>query len=164
MKSKAWSLSSKTTSTLKSLHLWILVGRYTLNYQQVAVCIWKNNFSNCFCTAWATREALANCRFWLLLANAFAFNFKLYLGGKKRIPNCFKISYYYLPYCTSRKSIWLSFVKYTVLNLVSKSACQVASIMSTSSWPHGTVARQALCPWGFSRQEYWSGSLMLILR
>ena len=28
----------------------------------------------------------------------------------------------------------------------------------TSPW---TVVRQALCPWGFSRQEYWSGLLCL---
>ena len=27
--------------------------------------------------------------------------------------------------------------------------------MSDSLWPHGP--HQALCPWGFSRQEYWSG-------
>ena len=31
------------------------------------------------------------------------------------------------------------------------------SIMSDSSWSHGLQPTGFLCPWGFSRQEYWSG-------
>ena len=31
------------------------------------------------------------------------------------------------------------------------------SAMSDSSWPHGLQTARLLCPWGFSRQEYWSG-------
>ena len=29
--------------------------------------------------------------------------------------------------------------------------------MSNSLWPHGLYPTKLLCPWGFSRQEYWSG-------
>ena len=31
------------------------------------------------------------------------------------------------------------------------------SVMSNSLWPHGLWSTRLLCPWGFSRQEYWSG-------
>ena len=31
------------------------------------------------------------------------------------------------------------------------------SVMSDSSPPHGLQPTRLLCPWGFSRQEYWSG-------
>ena len=31
------------------------------------------------------------------------------------------------------------------------------SIMSNSLKPHGLQPTRLLCPWGFSRQEYWSG-------
>ena len=34
--------------------------------------------------------------------------------------------------------------------------CLVA-VMSNSLWPHGLQSVRLLCPWGFSRQEYWSG-------
>ena len=30
-------------------------------------------------------------------------------------------------------------------------------VMSNSFWPHGLQPTRLLCPWGFSRQEYWSG-------
>ena len=36
-------------------------------------------------------------------------------------------------------------------------AYQVASVMSDSLQPYGTVAHQAPLSTGFSRQEYWSG-------
>ena len=32
------------------------------------------------------------------------------------------------------------------------------SVMSHSLWPHGLQPIRPLCPWGFSRQEYWSAS------
>ena len=37
--------------------------------------------------------------------------------------------------------------------------CAVLShlVMSNSLWPHGLQPARLLCPWGFSRQEYWSG-------
>ena len=35
--------------------------------------------------------------------------------------------------------------------------CSVASIVSKSLWPCGLSPTRLLCPWGFSRQEYWSG-------
>ena len=31
------------------------------------------------------------------------------------------------------------------------------SVMSDSLQPHGLQPTKLLCPWGFSRQEYWSG-------
>ena len=31
------------------------------------------------------------------------------------------------------------------------------SVMSDSLWPCGLWTARLLCPWGFSRQEYWSG-------
>ena len=31
------------------------------------------------------------------------------------------------------------------------------SVVSDSLWPHGLEPARLLCPWGFSRQEYWSG-------
>ena len=31
------------------------------------------------------------------------------------------------------------------------------SVMSNSLRPHGLQPARLLCPWGFSRQEYWSG-------
>ena len=33
------------------------------------------------------------------------------------------------------------------------------SVLSISLWPHGLQPTRLLCPWGFSRQEYWSGCL-----
>ena len=32
----------------------------------------------------------------------------------------------------------------------------VCSVVSDSLWPHGLQPVRLLCPWGFSRQEYWS--------
>ena len=31
------------------------------------------------------------------------------------------------------------------------------SVVSNSLRPHGLQFARLLCPWGFSRQEYWSG-------
>ena len=31
------------------------------------------------------------------------------------------------------------------------------SVMSYSLWPHRLYPARLLCPWGFSKQEYWSG-------
>ena len=31
------------------------------------------------------------------------------------------------------------------------------SVVSNSLWPHELQLARLLCPWGFSRQEYWSG-------
>ena len=31
------------------------------------------------------------------------------------------------------------------------------SVVPDSLWPHGLQATRFLCPWGFSRQEYWRG-------
>ena len=32
-----------------------------------------------------------------------------------------------------------------------------SSVMSDSLWPEGLQPTRLLCPWGFSRQEYWRG-------
>ena len=37
-----------------------------------------------------------------------------------------------------------------------KSESESHSIVSDSLWPHGLQPSRLLCPWGFSRQEYWS--------
>ena len=39
------------------------------------------------------------------------------------------------------------------------SLCAVLShsVVSDSLWPHGPQPTRLLCPWGFSRQEHWSG-------
>ena len=34
--------------------------------------------------------------------------------------------------------------------------CVSCSVMCDSLWPHGLHPARSLCPWGFSRQEYWS--------
>ena len=34
--------------------------------------------------------------------------------------------------------------------------CLAASVVSNSVRPHGPQPARLLCPWGFSRQEYWS--------
>ena len=41
--------------------------------------------------------------------------------------------------------------------LASIMCCAVLSylVMSDSLWPHGLWPTRLLCPWGFSRQEYW---------
>ena len=36
--------------------------------------------------------------------------------------------------------------------------CSVTSVMSNSLWPYGLQPARFLCPWEFSKQEYWSGS------
>ena len=38
-------------------------------------------------------------------------------------------------------------------------ACEVASVLSDSLQHYGLYPSRLLCPWGFSRQEYWSGLL-----
>ena len=35
--------------------------------------------------------------------------------------------------------------------------CVSCSVVSDSLRPHGLQPTRPLCPWGFSRQEYWSG-------
>ena len=39
-------------------------------------------------------------------------------------------------------------IKYIVLS---------RSVISNSLWPHGLQPTRLLCPWGFSRHEYWIG-------
>ena len=36
------------------------------------------------------------------------------------------------------------------------------SVVSDSLWSHGLYPTRLLCPWGFSRQEYWSGLQSLL--
>ena len=37
------------------------------------------------------------------------------------------------------------------------STCALCLVMTGSLWPRGLEPTRLLCPWGFSRQEYWSG-------
>ena len=62
--------------------------------------------------------------------------------GKSKILHCF----------------FLSLLKpLTVAREASQVLCCVPSrsVMSDSFRPHGLYPRRLLCPWGFSRQEYW---------
>ena len=45
----------------------------------------------------------------------------------------------------------------TVHSLTCVWVCVSRSVVSDSLWPLWIVASRLLCPWGFSRQEYWSG-------
>ena len=52
-------------------------------------------------------------------------------------------------------------VQVPVLQLYPTMCCAVLSrsVLSDSLRPHGLQPARLLCPWGFSRQEYWSGLL-----
>ena len=41
--------------------------------------------------------------------------------------------------------------------------CSVDSVIFDSSWPYRLYPTRLFCPWGFSRQEYWSGLLCPLL-
>ena len=42
--------------------------------------------------------------------------------------------------------------------LLNKCMCVLShSVVSDSLWPYGLEPARLFCPWGFSRQEYWSG-------
>ena len=41
-----------------------------------------------------------------------------------------------------------------LINIYTVLSC---SVVSNSLRPHGLLPTRLLCPWGFSRQEYWSG-------
>ena len=64
--------------------------------------------------------------------------------------------------CAHKKGIHLSVIPEALLHTPSskKSDYQTVlthSVMSDSLQPHGLESASLLCPWGFSRQEYWSG-------
>ena len=46
---------------------------------------------------------------------------------------------------------------WTQLKRLSTQAHTNHLVVSDSSWPHGLQLTRFLCPWGFSRQEYWNG-------
>ena len=49
-------------------------------------------------------------------------------------------------------------LKYSVDQKVSSVLCVLSwSVVSDSLRPHGLYPARLLCPWGFSRQQYWSG-------
>ena len=45
----------------------------------------------------------------------------------------------------------------TFILLIKQSIVLSRSVMFNSLQPHGLQPARLLCPWGFSRQEYWSG-------
>ena len=51
------------------------------------------------------------------------------------------------------------FLLYSKMNQLYVYTCAVlsCSMVFDSLWPHGLKPTRCLCPWGFSRQEYWSG-------
>ena len=58
--------------------------------------------------------------------------------------------------CESLLSTWNSF------NIVHHlCCCDRFSVVFDSLQTHGLKPARLLCPWGFSRQEYWSGELIL---
>ena len=48
-------------------------------------------------------------------------------------------------------------MKKTIKPLEKLSVCVSCLVMSDSLGPHGLWSTKLLCPWGFSRQQYWSG-------
>ena len=50
-----------------------------------------------------------------------------------------------------------SMASYATFTCLSCYALLSHSVVSNSLWPHGLQPTRLLCPWGFSRQEYWSG-------
>ena len=50
-------------------------------------------------------------------------------------------------------TVWLTPNWISVLH----SAVLSRSVVSNSLWSHGLGPARLLCPWGFSRREYWSG-------
>ena len=57
------------------------------------------------------------------------------------------------------QKLHLNLVSYFLLftaNLM-KSKSVSHSVVSDSLWPHGLQPARFICPWRFSRQEYWSG-------
>ena len=83
----------------------------------------------------------------------------IYLSTKHCHISAEKHSYCYCYYCywekTQRMDInrWMLTKPIVVIVSLYTLSC---SVMSDSLWPHGLLTR-LLCPWGFSRQEYWSG-------
>ena len=54
---------------------------------------------------------------------------------------------------------WQIFTHRTSRKVTPVGSCAVLSrsVVSNSLHPHGLQPARHLCPWGFSRQEYWSG-------
>ena len=48
-------------------------------------------------------------------------------------------------------------MKKTIKPLEKLSVCVSCLVVSDSLGPHGLWSTKLLCPWGFSRQQYWSG-------
>ena len=46
--------------------------------------------------------------------------------------------------------------QHNIVNQLCAVAVLIHSAESKSLWPHGLQPTRLLCPWGFSRQEYWS--------
>ena len=59
------------------------------------------------------------------------------------------------------KSCWTILMQTTLFSryvgAVCVCVCVSHSIVSNFFWPHGLEPARLLCPWGFSRKEYWSG-------
>ena len=60
-----------------------------------------------------------------------------------------------LPFCFSLGKNFSFFKDFSVNH--NMFAVLSHSVVSDSLWPHGLQPTRLLCPWGFSRKEYWSG-------
>ena len=55
-------------------------------------------------------------------------------------------------------TFWIFVIRSRNLSFISPvSMCSVASVVSDSLRPYGLQPARLLCPWGLSRQDYWSG-------
>ena len=82
-----------------------------------------------------------------------------------------EISYFDLSYLWQTffsVSWWLFYCVYYILNFCDQtwksfsfispvSVCSVASVVSGPLRPYGLQPARLLCPWGFSRKDFWSG-------
>ena len=60
--------------------------------------------------------------------------------------------------CSQKLPLFKFFQQYS-LDVCIVFMCVVSPlVVSDSLWTHGLNLARLLCPWGFSRQEYWSGS------
>ena len=54
-------------------------------------------------------------------------------------------------------SWWITILWNRLVNSSNHCAVVSLSVLSNSLQPYGLLPARLLCPWGFSRQEYWSG-------
>ena len=100
--------------------------------------------------------SLRYSKVWVLMSMQVELNFLLY-------KQCFNKQLYVHICCTYACILWIKSLKpdpvgrtygYFIFSVLCLSNL---SVISNSFRPHGLQPARLLCPWGFSRQEYWSG-------